>query len=134
MPRRKVPDANRRFAKTMRRVMPPAELALWQYLRKPGIAGLRFRRQTPIGPYIVDFFCPARRLIVEVDGGQHSETVGQDAERDAWLGAQGYKVLRFWNNDVVENLEGVCAEIARVADGPPPEIADAISTSPQGGG
>jgi very-short-patch-repair endonuclease len=88
----------------------------------------------PISPYIVDFFCPARRLIVEVDGGQHSETAERDAERDAWLGAQGYKVLRFWNNDVAENLGCVCAEIARAADGPPPEIADAISTSPQGGG
>jgi very-short-patch-repair endonuclease len=114
--------------------MPPGEFVLWQQLRKPGIAGLRFRRQTPIGPYIVDLFCPSRRLIVEVDGGQHSETTVEDAERDRWLKAQGYIVLRFWNNDVLENLDGVCAEIARYAEGPPPEIADAISTSPQGGG
>jgi very-short-patch-repair endonuclease len=69
MPRRRVPLANRRFAKTMRQSMAPAEMRLWRRLRKLGIEGCRFRRQTPIGPYIVDFFCPERRLIVEVDGG-----------------------------------------------------------------
>jgi very-short-patch-repair endonuclease len=134
MPRRPVPNANRRFAKTMRTAMPNAELALWQQLRKPGIAGLKFRRQTPMGRYIVDFFFPARRLIVEVDGGQHSDARARDEERDKWLSAQGYTVLRFWNNDVLENLEGVCAKIATFAGNPPPEVANAISTSPQEGG
>lgn len=71
MPHEIVPPRNRRFAKAMRQDMTMAELHLWQHLRKPGLEGLRFRRQTPIGPYIVDFFCPERRLIVEVDGDQH---------------------------------------------------------------
>jgi very-short-patch-repair endonuclease len=84
-------------------------------LRKPGIDGLRFRRQVPIGPYIVDFFCPQHRLIVEVDGGQHVSDAVRDRERDAWLTAQGYRVVRVWNNDVMENVEGVCAAIAAAA-------------------
>ena len=78
---------------------------------------LRFRRQTPIGPYIVDFFCPQHRLIVEVDGGQHADDADamHDCERDAWLTAQGYRVVRVWNNDVMENVEGVCAAISEAA-------------------
>ncbi len=93
--------------------MTGAEFALWRWLRKPGIAGLRFRRQAPIGPYIVDFFCPQKRLVVEVDGGQHGDD--RDAMRDAWLAAQGYRVLRFWNNEVMENIDGVCAAITVAA-------------------
>ena len=119
-----------------RTAMTPAEAHLWSWLRKPGIAGLRFRRQVPIGDYIVDFFCPQRRLIVEVDGGQHAADAHtqHDRERDAWLVAQGYLVLRVWNHDVLTNIEGVCAAVVAAAKGPPPEIAKAISTSPQGGG
>jgi very-short-patch-repair endonuclease len=99
--------------------MPEAERHLWQVIRKPGIGGLRFRRQTPVGPYIVDFFCPEHRLIVELDGGQHGEAnhVSRDMERDAWLRDQGYRVVRVWNNDVIENVEGVCAHILAVASG-----------------
>lgn len=117
MPRRSVPPAHRRFGKDMRRTMTEAELALWLWLRKPGIAGLRFRRQVPIGPYIVDFFCPQRRLVVEVDGGQHAsdEDAAHDRARDAWLSAQGYRVIRVWNNDVMENIDGVCAAITEAA-------------------
>ena len=122
----------------MRQNMTDAETRLWLRLRKPGIDGLRFRRQAPIGPYIVDFFCPQHRLIVEVDGGQHVSDVVRDRERDAWLIAQGYRVVRVWNNDVMNNVEGACAAIAAAAHEAaaltPPEIADAISTSPQGGG
>jgi very-short-patch-repair endonuclease len=109
MPRRSVPPAHRRFGKAMRQNMTEAEMALWRWLRKPGIEGLRFRRQVPIGPYIVDFFCPQRRLIVEVDGGQHGDE--RDAARDAWMMEQGYRVVRVWNNDVMENIDGVCAAI-----------------------
>ena len=113
MPHRSVLPMNRRFSKAMRQRMTEAEARLWLHLRKAGIEGLRFRRQTPIGPYIVDFFCPQYRLIVEVDGGQHSDEV--DRERDAWLAAQGYRVVRVWNNDVTENIEGVCAVISAAA-------------------
>ena len=73
MPHRSVPPTHRRFGKAMRQRMTDAEARLWLRLRKPGIDGLRFRRQAPIGPYIVDFFCPQHRLIVEVDGGQHAD-------------------------------------------------------------
>jgi very-short-patch-repair endonuclease len=127
MPRRSVAPINRRFAKAMRREMTPAELALWQYLRKPGIGDLRFRRQTPIGPYIVDFFCPQRRLIVEIDGGQHAslDGISSDAERDAWLRQQGYRLVRLWNNDVSGNIDGVCAAILEAAYGPLPKFAEA---------
>ena len=133
MPHRAVSSRNRGFAKAMRRAMTDEERLLWQWLRKPGIPGLRFRRQAPIGHYIVDFFCPAKSLIVEVDGGQHAVN-DRDAVRDAWLASRGYRVVRFWNNDLTSNVDGVFAEIARVAALPPPEIANAISTSPPGGG
>ena len=113
VPHRSVPPMNRRFGKAMRQRMTDAEARLWLRLRKPGIEGLRFRRQVPIGPYIVDFFCPQHRLIVEVDGGQHGNDA--DAARDAWLMAQGYRVVRVWNNDVMENVEGVCAAISAAA-------------------
>ena len=121
MPHRSVPPAHRRFGKAMRQTMTDAEARLWLRLRKPGIEDLRFRRQTPIGPYIVDFFCPLRRLIVEVDGGQHADGVdaARDQERDAWLAAQGYRVVRVWNNDVMTNIEGVCVAIAAAAHAPP---------------
>ena len=117
MPHRSVPPANRRFGNAMRQRMTDAEARLWLRLRKPGIDGLRFRRQAPIGPYIVDFFCPQHRLIVEVDGGQHGSAANaaQDRERDAWLTEQGHRVVRVWNNDVLENIEGVCGHISRSA-------------------
>ncbi|MEJ0012524.1 MAG: endonuclease domain-containing protein [Bauldia sp.] len=120
MPHREVPPANRAFGKTMRQAMTPAEARLWQWLRKPGIAGLRFRRQVPLGPYIVDFLCPQKALIVEVDGGHHASPGPgtRDARRDVWLSDQGYKVVRVWNSDVMTNIEGVCAAIvAAVAEG-----------------
>jgi very-short-patch-repair endonuclease len=69
--------------------------------------GLKFRRQVPVGPYIVDFVCLERRLVIEVDGGQHAVTAEQDAARTDWLQTQDFQVLRFWNNDVLGNLEGI---------------------------
>ncbi len=95
-------------ARQLRRQMTDAEVALWQALRARQ-AGARFRRQAPIGPYVVDFACFSRRLIVEVDGGQHSAAA--DAARTAWLESQGFTIVRFWNNDVLGNPEGVLAEI-----------------------
>ena len=108
----------------MRSEMTDAELRLWQALRKSGIEGLGFRRQAPIGPYIVDFFCPARRLIVEVDGGQHAfdGDRARDTERDAWLASQGYRVLRFWNHDVLSGVDDICRAILAASQEPPPEI------------
>ncbi|HWA87485.1 MAG TPA: DUF559 domain-containing protein [Opitutus sp.] len=117
VPHRTVPPNNRGFAKAMRQAMPPAEARLWLYLRKPGIEGLRFRRQVPIGPYIVDFFCPQQRLVVELDGGQHGvdDAARRDRVRDEWLAAQGYRVLRVWNSDVMDDIDGICAAILEAA-------------------
>jgi very-short-patch-repair endonuclease len=85
-----------------------AEIRLWSRLRRKQLEGFRFRRQHPLGPYVVDFFCAATRLIVEVDGGQHAE----DGEaRTNWLEARGYRIIRFWNNDVLANTEGVLSTI-----------------------
>jgi very-short-patch-repair endonuclease len=94
-------------AKTLRANMTDAERKLWYYLRAHRFEGLGFRRQVPVGPYVADFLCEELRVIVEVDGGQHSERSHEDEERTAWLNARGYRVIRFWNNDVMGNMEGV---------------------------
>jgi very-short-patch-repair endonuclease len=114
MPHRVVPQANRRVAKVMRRRMTPAEFRLWTTLRDRRFNGLKFRRQVPIGPYIADFFCPELRLIVEVDGGQHSlrQEVLADQARTAWFEDRGYRVLRFSNRDVLRDAAAICDVIA----------------------
>ena len=99
------------FVKHLRQNMIPAECKLWHYLRRKNIECLRFRRQYPLGPYIVDFVCLPARLIVEVDGGQHSWMERQDAKRTAWLESQGFRVIRFWNNEISESLEHVIESI-----------------------
>ena len=93
-------------ARRLRKSMTDAERALWRLLRSRQVEGRRFRRQEPVDHYIVDFICFEERLIVEVDGGQHSESEG-DKERDAYLRSQGFRVLRFWNNEVLSNPESV---------------------------
>jgi very-short-patch-repair endonuclease len=121
----------------MRQQLTKAELQLWLQLRKPGIEGLRFRRQTPIGPYIVDFFCPEKKLIIEVDGGHHSHPAEarHDATRDVWLAEQGYKVIRFWNETVMKDLEGVCTAILEASkdDRSSNEERDAANPPLEGG-
>ena len=99
--------AIKRNARNLRREMTDAEQLLWRHLRRRQIKGQKFRRQHPLGRYIVDFACLEARLIVEVNGGQHADREGQDAARTAWLEQKGYRVLRFWNNDVLGNLEAV---------------------------
>ncbi|MBN8531411.1 MAG: DUF559 domain-containing protein [Alphaproteobacteria bacterium] len=84
-----------------------AEKHLWRHLRQRQLADCKFRRQHPVGKYIADFACVERQLIIELDGGQHAESAERDAVRTAWLESQGYKVLRFWNHDVLQNTEGV---------------------------
>ena len=97
----------------MRQALTPAELRLWLVLRNQKLEGLRFRRQAPLGAYIVDFFCPRQKLIVEIDGGGHGRfnALKADAERDSWLRSQGHRVLRFSNQQVLTDLEGVCSAI-----------------------
>jgi very-short-patch-repair endonuclease len=109
-----MPEANPSkiaVARWLRRSATDAERRLWYRLRSRQIDGAKFVRQEPIGPYIVDLVCRERRLIVEVDGGQHA-TDPRDAGRDRWLAERGYRVLRFWNNDVLANTEGVLEAIA----------------------
>ncbi|MGH6988563.1 MAG: endonuclease domain-containing protein [Stellaceae bacterium] len=95
-----------------------AEKRIWLYLRNKQLGGFRFRRQQPIGPYIVDFFCPHAKLIIEIDGGQHSPE--RDDKRTQWLESRGYRVVRFWNNDVLGNTEGVHAKLTEILFSDPP--------------
>jgi len=94
-------------AKNLRKRFTDVERLLWRLLRARQIEGLKFRRQEPIGRYIVDFVCFESKLIIEVDGGQHSIETEKDKERDEWFKSQGFKVHRFWNNEVLTNTEGV---------------------------
>ena len=98
-------------ARSLRKTPTDAEQKLWTVLRRQQIEGHRFRRQHPIGVYVVDFVCLAEKLVVEVDGGQHAENIHADAKRTAWLELRGYRVLRFWNNDVLRNTGGVVETI-----------------------
>ncbi|MFN3676698.1 MAG: DUF559 domain-containing protein [Sphingomonas pseudosanguinis] len=99
-----------------------AERRLWRALSRRQIAGVRFNRQVPVGPYIADFAARSEKLIVEVDGGQHDDRATYDEERTRYLEAQGWHVIRFWNNDVLGNLEGVVATIERaLAEKPSPQ-------------
>ena len=94
------------LAKNLRNNQTDAEKKLWFYLRNKQILNVKFRRQQPIGNYIADLFSPEKKLIIEVDGGQHFESEN-DFERDRWFKENGYTLLRFWNNDVLQNIEGV---------------------------
>ena len=93
----------------LRNNMTEQELKLWYFLRKKQIGNNKFRRQYPIGNYIVDFVCRAKNLVIEIDGGQHNtdENIKYDNERTQYLESRGFKVIRFWNNDIENNIEGV---------------------------
>jgi very-short-patch-repair endonuclease len=106
------------FARRMRREPTTAELKFWYQVRDRRLEGFKFKRQVPIGPYIADFICIERRLIVEIDGGQHAESE-HDLKRDAFLTAEGYRVLRFWNFDVLTNMDGVIDMVIAALGAPP---------------
>ncbi len=107
-------------ARDLRNSATDAERKLWQAISARKLAGVRFNRQVPVGPFICDFVARSIKLVVEVDGGQHGDEI--DRNRTLFLQSQGYRVIRFWNNDVMDNLEGVTKEIARViADMPSPD-------------
>ncbi len=101
------------LAKMLRKNMTKQEKVLWNILRNSKFYGLKFRRQVPIGNYVADFVCEMHNLIIEVDGGQHNEpeNIEYDEQRTKYLEELGYKILRFWNNDVDNNLDGVCEVI-----------------------
>jgi very-short-patch-repair endonuclease len=97
-------------ARNLRKNQTDAEHRLWKLLRAKRLEGWKFRRQLPIEHYIVDFACPAARLIVEADGGQHNGSA-YDAARDQWLATRGWRVMRFWNTDILTNEEGVLTAV-----------------------
>jgi very-short-patch-repair endonuclease len=102
-------------ARTLRHEATDVELILWRALRENNLP-YKFRRQHPIGKRIADFACPARKLVIELDGGQHAGAVRADEVRTAEIAAHGYRVIRFWNNDVLENLDGVMERIAQALE------------------
>jgi very-short-patch-repair endonuclease len=99
------------LSRNLRKRQTDAENLIWRHLRRKQVEGLRFRRQHPIGKYIVDFVCLEKQLILEIDGGQHAIEKEKDSDRDTWLTIEGYRVLRFWNNEVLGNLPGVLETI-----------------------
>jgi very-short-patch-repair endonuclease len=121
-----MPNAN---ARKLRRDATDAERRLWSALRDRRLDGYRFRRQYPIGPFIVDFACTKERVIVEADGGQHSDS-NTDGHRTAWLESRGWRVIRFWNNEITNNAEGVIDAILRELSGEDPHPAAASLRPP----
>ncbi|HET7021622.1 MAG TPA: endonuclease domain-containing protein [Xanthobacteraceae bacterium] len=103
-------------ARRLRRNQTDAERLLWFRLRDRRLDGWKFKRQVPIERFVVDFFCADAKLIVELDGGQHAHNTERDADRTRVLEAMGYLVLRFWNRDVMQNMDGVLEEILSTAD------------------
>ena len=131
-PRRALPTA-----RTLRKPQTDAEALLWYYIRDKQLDGYKFRRQQPIGPYIVDFACLSKKILIELDGGHHAGQREQDEARDRFLRNEGYRVLRFWNNEVFENCSGVLEAIRAAVKDPPPQQSapDGLTaaTPPQGG-
>nr|AWM03507.1 endonuclease domain-containing protein [Bradyrhizobium amphicarpaeae] len=103
----------RAAAKKLRANTTPHERMLWRALKELPLDGSHFRRQAPVGPYVVDFFCPAKRLIIELDGGHHNEddNAARDLVRQRWLENEGYRVVRFWNSEVSNDLTAVMERI-----------------------
>ena len=130
----KLPGDIRTWAREMRSRMTDAEAMLWMMLRNRRIAGAKFRRQHPVGRYILDYYCVENKLAIELDGGQHGVALDYDQRRDSWLRTQGIQVLRFWNNQMLIETEAVMEAIyqAIIATSPPPQ-ADILSPLPQAG-
>ncbi len=139
MSRTSIDPWTRASAKRMRREPTEVERRLWWRLRELNRMGAGFRRQAPIGPYVADFAWLSARLVVELDGGQHAdETAAHDRVRDDWLRERGFRVLRFWNSDVIESLDGVVETIFRecrdLPNRPLPTRPAGGPPSPRGGG
>ena len=123
-------DEIRIRARQLRKNLTDAERLLWGKLRLWQVEGFKFRRQQPLGWYIVDFVCLEKRLVIEIDGGQHAQQANYDTERDAWLRNQGFSVLRFWNNDVLKNIDAITELIAKNLQSTPylnPSPQEAVS-------
>jgi very-short-patch-repair endonuclease len=107
----------RQLAKALRKRMTDAERLLWRHLRNRELGGWKFKRQYPVGSFIVDFICPEKNIVIEVDGGQHAENEELDIQRSAYLNEMGYRVLRFWNNQVLQETEAVLEAIFAIIAG-----------------
>lgn len=118
-------------ARQLRGNMTEAEQRLWSALRRRQLDGLRFRRQVPLGRFIVDFACYEARIVAELDGGQHAEPEAEDAARNKWLEDRGFRVLRFWNDEVFENLGGVL-EVIRAAAASSPHKKNSLPLDGEG--
>src|SRR3954453_22793808 len=128
-------DRQRQFARRMRAEPTDAERVLWTRLRQHiALSGSHFRRQALIGPLIVDFASRKAKLVIEVDGGQHDLLRAADDRRTRRIEASGYRVIRFWNNEVLGNIEGVLSEIQRVLNESSCPLTPPPDPSPQGGG
>ena len=116
MPHESVPDSHRQNARRMRRTMTEAELKFWNAVRAHRLMGLGFRRQVLVAGFILDFACPSHRLVVEIDGSQHGRdaAIRHDAARTRVLEKSGWTVLRFWNEEVLRDIDGVCDHIVAV--------------------
>jgi len=131
-------DMLKHRARKMRREPTQAEKKLWYALRDRRFVKWKFRRQVPLGPYIADFLCFETKLVIEVDGGQHDENPG-DEMRTRWFRKRGFTVLRFWNSDILTNLEGVLSELERTphpsrrSSGSPPSPARGEGTTDPSG-
>ncbi|MEX1107731.1 MAG: DUF559 domain-containing protein [Dongiaceae bacterium] len=101
-------------ARELRRNSTDVERVLWRRLRHRQFLGLKFRRQHPVGPYVTDFYCEALHLVIELDGGQHTTNAMADARRTAFLESKELTVIRFWNNDVLKNVDGVLESLAEI--------------------
>jgi very-short-patch-repair endonuclease len=136
MVKRPISDFNRKAAKTLRANTTAAEDNLWRHLRRLEVKGSHFRRQVPIGPYVADFACLKARLIIEVDGSQHGNYVDsrRDEVRKRWLNSEGYRVVRFWNNDVMSKTEAVLEAIYDAIAVTPPRLPLAGDPPPPGEG
>ena len=110
-------------ARELRKNPTDAERTLWKHLRLRQAGGHKFRRQQIIGQYIVDFVCLEKRLIIEVDGGQHSEESAYDRQRDKWLAEQGFYVLRFWDNQILQEMDAVRQAIQKALTSNPPPVS-----------
>ncbi len=105
------------FARSQRRPLTDAEGLLWHYLRRRQLGGHKFRRQHPVGPFVADFACLAGRVVIELDGGQHTDQLAYDRARDEYFRERGFHVLRFWNDDVMRRMDAVLDAIAVALDG-----------------
>jgi very-short-patch-repair endonuclease len=136
MPHAPVSELQRGRAKSLRQTMTRAETLLWRYIKAGHVDGLQFRRQAPMGAYIVDFVCHAARLVIELDGSTHDfeHRLRRDQIRDRWLASRGYAVLRFTNNDVLSSLEGVVTVIRETSHERMRASPPSLSLSRKGGG